>query len=166
MKIICFSKIEGEIKMILKGDSSLLNNKKPFFIPDWSRDVRMTPCVVLRVSRMGKNIGLKFASRYFDAVALGLNIFATDYMSLGDWTRGYAFDFSLPIGQWIDIEENPWRDLVIEMDEAIEKASEVMTIRQGDLIVIDRDIASCQLNKEELIEVYLNNKEMLYCKIK
>ena len=166
MKIICFSKIEGEIKMILKGDSSLLNNKKPFFIPDWSRDVRMTPCVVLRVSRMGKNIGLKFASRYFDAVALGLNIFAADYMSLGDWTRGYAFDFSLPIGQWIDIEENPWRDLVIEMDEAIEKASEVMTIRQGDLIVIDRDIASCQLNKEELIEVYLNNKEMLYCKIK
>lgn len=166
MKIICFSKIEGEIKMILKGDSSLLNNKKPFFIPDWSRDVRMTPCVVLRVSRMGKNIGLKFASRYFDAVALGLNIFATDYMSLGDWTRGYAFDFSLPIGQWIDIEENPWRDLVIEMDEAIEKASEVMTIRQGDLIVIDRDIASRQLNKEELIEVYLNNKEMLYCKIK
>lgn len=166
MKIICFSKIEGEIKMILKGDSSLLNNKKPFFIPDWSRDVRMTPCIVLRVSRMGKNIGLKFASRYFDAVALGLNIFAADYMSLGDWTRGYAFDFSLPIGQWIDIEENPWRDLVIEMDEAIEKASEVMTIRQGDLIVIDRDIASRQLNKEELIEVYLNNKEMLYCKIK
>lgn len=166
MKIICFSKIEGEIKMILKGDSSLLNNKKPFFIPDWSRDVRMTPCVVLRVSRMGKNIGLKFASRYFDAVALGLNIFAADYMSLGDWTRGYAFDFSLPIGQWIDIEENPWRDLVIEMDEAIEKASEVMTIRQGDLIVIDRDIASRQLNKEELIEVCLNNKEMLYCKIK
>lgn len=166
MKIICFSKIEGEIKMILKGDSSLLNNKKPFFIPDWSRDVRMTPCVVLRVSRMGKNIGLKFASRYFDAVALGLNIFAADYMSLGDWTRGYAFDFSLPIGQWIDIEENPWRDLVIEMDEAIEKASEVMTIRQGDLIVIDRDIASRQLNKEELIEVCLNNNEMLYCKIK
>lgn len=166
MKIICFSKIEGEVKMILKGDSSLLNNKKPFFIPDWSRDVRMTPCIVLRVSRMGKNIGLKFASRYFDAVALGLNIFAADYMSLGDWTRGYAFDFSLPIGQWIDIEENPWRDLVIEMDEAIEKASEVMTIRQGDLIVIDRDIASRQLNKEELIEVYLNNKEMLYCKIK
>lgn len=166
MKIICFSKIEGEIKMILKGDSSLLNNKKPFFIPDWSRDVRMTPCVVLRVSRMGKNIGLKFASRYFDAVALGLNIFAADYMSLGDWTRGYAFDFSLPIGQWIDIEENPWRDLVIEMAEAIEKASEVMTIRQGDLIVIDRDIASRQLNKEELIEVCLNNNEMLYCKIK
>lgn len=166
MKIICFSKIEGEIKMILKGDSSLLNNKKPFFIPDWSRDVRMTPCVVLRVSRMGKNIGLNFASRYFDAVALGLDIFAADYMSLGDWTRGYAFDFSLPIGQWIDIEDNPWRDLVIEMDEAIEKASEVMTIRQGDLIVIDRDIASRQLNKEELIEVCLNNNEMLYCKIK
>lgn len=166
MKIICFSQIAGEIKMILKGDSSLLNNKKPFFIPDWSKDVRMTPCVVLRVSRMGKNIGMKFASRYFDAIALGANIYAADYMSLGDWTRGYAFDFSLPIGSWMGIEENPWQDLVLGMDEAIEKASEVMTIRQGDLIVIDRQIASRQLNKEELIEVYHNNNEMLYCKIK
>ena len=64
--------------MVLKGDSSLLVNRKPFFIPDWSSDVRMTPCVVLRVSRLGKHVSARFASRYYDAVAPGLNMQAAD----------------------------------------------------------------------------------------
>jgi 2-keto-4-pentenoate hydratase/2-oxohepta-3-ene-1,7-dioic acid hydratase in catechol pathway len=166
MKIIGFSQIDGEVKMVLKGDSSLLVNRKPFFIPDWSKDVRMTPCVVLRVSKLGKNISRKFASRYYNAVALGLNIFAADYLAAGDWTRAWAFDYSLPMGQWMEIDENPWQDLLIDMDQAIEQASQVMTIRQGDMIVIDRAIAARPLTSEELIEIRQNDKEILYCKIK
>lgn len=166
MKIIGFSEIDGEVKMVLKGDSSLLVNRKPFFIPDWSEDIRMTPCVVLRVSRLGKSIGARFANRYYDAVALGLNIFAADSVAKGDWTRGWAFDFSLPVGKWINIEDNPWQDLVITMDEAIARASAVMTIRQGDMIVIDRKVAARRLEKEEVICVEQNNEEILYCKIK
>lgn len=166
MKIISFSHIDGQIRMALKSDSSLLNNKKPFFIPDWSHDVRMTPCIVLRVSRLGKNIGARFADRYYNAVALGLNIFAADYLEAGDWTRALAFDFSLPIGPWMEIKENPWQDLVIGVEDAIEQASKVMTLRQGDMIVIDRSVAARQLTREEVVEFIHNEKELLYCKIK
>lgn len=166
MKIICFSNIDNDVKMVLKGDSSLLVNHKPFFIPDWSEDIRMTPCIVLRVSRLGKNIGAAFAHRYYDAVALGLNIYAADWVAKGDSIRGWAFDYSLPLGKWIALEENPWKDLVITMDDAIEQASKVMTIRQGDMIVIDRNIASRQLNKEEVIQLENNGEELLSCKIK
>jgi 2-keto-4-pentenoate hydratase/2-oxohepta-3-ene-1,7-dioic acid hydratase in catechol pathway len=166
MKIIGFSKIDGEVKMVLKGDSSLLVNRKPFFIPDWSKDIRMTPCVILRISRLGKNIGLRFANRYYDALALGLNIFAADSVAQGDWTRGWAFDFSLPIGKWIKVEDNPWQDLLINMDEAIARASEVMTIRQGDLIFIDCATSSRALEREEIISVEKDTNELLYCKIK
>lgn len=166
MKIICFSNIDGVVKMILKGDSSLLVNRKPFFIPDWSSDIQMTPCVVIRVSRMGKNIGAAFAHRYYDAVALGLNICAMDYIAKGDWTRGLAFDYSLPMGKWMIIENNPWQEIVIAIDEAIEQASKVMTIRQGDLIAIDCAVAPRKLEKEELIQIEENNEELLYCKIK
>ena len=166
MKIIGFSKIDREVKMVLKGDSSLLVNRKPFFIPDWSKDIRMTPCVILRVSRLGKNIGLRFANRYYDALALGLNIFAADSVAQGDWTRGWAFDFSLPIGKWIKVEDNPWQDLLINMDEAIARASEVMTIRQGDMIYIDCKADARNLVREEVICVQKDNNELLYCKIK
>lgn len=166
MKIISFSNIDGVVKMVLKGDSSLLVNRKPFFIPDWSTDVQMTPCVVLRVSRMGKNVGASFASRYYDAVALGLNIYAADYIEQGDWTRGFAFDYSLPLGKWIALEANPWQETVIAIDKAIEQASKVMTIRQGDLIAIDCAVPPRKLEKEELIQIEQNNEELLYCKIK
>jgi 2-keto-4-pentenoate hydratase/2-oxohepta-3-ene-1,7-dioic acid hydratase in catechol pathway len=99
-------------------------------------------------------------------VALGLNIFAADFVGQGDWIRGWAFDYSLPLGTWIPISNNPWQDLVIDMDSAIELASQVMTLRQGDFIVIDCNVASRQLDKEEVIEIHHNNQEILYCKIK
>jgi 2-keto-4-pentenoate hydratase/2-oxohepta-3-ene-1,7-dioic acid hydratase in catechol pathway len=166
MKIISFSNIDGIVKMVLKSDSSLLVNHKPFFIPDWSNDIRMTPCVVLRVSRLGKNIKANFAHRYYDAVALGLNIYAADYVALGDSVHGWAFDYSLPLGKWIAINDNPWKDLIITMDEAIEHASQVMTIRQGDMIAIDINVESRKLDKEETILVESNGEELLYCKIK
>lgn len=166
MKIICFSNIDGVIKMVLKGDSSLLVNHKPFFIPDWSEDIQMTPCVVLRISRLGKNIGAAFANRYYDAVALGLNIYAADYIAQGDWTQGSAFDYSLPLGKWIAIDDSPWKDLVISMDEAIEQASKVMTLRQGDMIAIDCNTRPRKLDKEEIVQIEKNGEALLYCKIK
>lgn len=165
MKIICFSKIGDTIQMVLKGDSSLLVNRKPFFIPDWSTDVRMTPCVVLRVSRLGKNIGSRFANRYYDSMALGVNIIAADYVAQGDWVRGFAFDYSLPVGEFAPIEQ-PIEGLVLDIDTAVEIASKVMTIRQGDLLVVDRDIAARALLPEEVIREEKDGKEVLYCKIK
>lgn len=152
--------------MVLKCDSSLLVNRKPFFIPDWSGDVRMTPCAVLRVSRLGKNIGVKFASRYYDAVAPAINICAADVLSKGDSVKGWAFDYSLPMGQFVGLSEWHLGDTIISFDEAIHRVSEIMTIRQGDLIFVDCDIVSRPLEKEEVIVVKKEDQELLYCKIK
>ena len=151
--------------MVLKCDSSMLVNRKPFFIPDWSNDVRMTPCAVLRVSRMGKNIGQKFAFRYYDAVAPGLNICAADILAQGDGVKAWAFDYSLPMGKFVDLSQ--WQgETIMSFDEAIHRASEIMTIRQGDLIFVDCNVASRPLVKEEVIVVNHDEQELLYCKIK
>lgn len=165
MKIVGFSNIDNMVQMVLKCDSSILVNRKPFFIPDWSKDVRMTPCAVLRVSRMGKNIGKKFASRYYDAVAPGLNICAADILAQGDGVKAWAFDYSLPLGKFMDLSQ--WqKDTIMSFDEAIHRVSEIMTIRQGDLIFVDCNVASRPLVKEEVIVVNQEEQELLYCKIK
>ena len=166
MKIVGFSQIDSDNKMVLKGDSSLLVNRKPFFVPDWSEDVRMTPCVVLRVSRMGKNIASRFASRYYDAVAPGLNMQATDLLAQGDWTMGWAFDYSLVVGTFVTPELLNDYTTIISADEAIERVSRVMTIRQGDMIYIDCKQDARNLVREEVICVQKDNNELLYCKIK
>ena len=166
MKIVGFSQIDNQVRMVLKGDSSLLVNRKPFFIPDWSEDVRMTPCVVLRVSRMGKNIAAKFACRYYDVIAPALNICAADFVANGDAVRGWAFDYSLVLGQFVAPDQLQHDPSIISFDDAIYRISQVMTIRQGDLIFIDCATSSRQLLPEEVITVENDNNELLYCKIK
>lgn len=170
MKIIGFSNINGTTTMILKGDSSLLVNRKPFFIPDWSSNIQMTPCVVLRVSRLGKNIQAKFAHRYYDAVAYGLNMCAADYLAQADTVRAWAFDYSMVVGTFLDADHDHWLDMdkkiIIPCSEAISQASQVMTIRQGDFIFVNYDIPPRVLAREEVITDYMDNQEILYCKIK
>ena len=172
MKIIGFVYHNGQTEMVLKGDSCLLNGRKPFFMPDWSREIGVTPCLILRVSRLGKEIAYKFADRYYDAIAPGEDFIALDKAREAQaagkpWTEALAFDYSLAIGEWVTGYGLPVTgDYVLSPEEAIEKASKVMTIRQGDLIYIQAMQAPKPVQKEEILRIEIEGKEKLYCKIK
>ena len=180
MKIIGFvykdEKVKGERpwEMVLKGDSCLLNGRKPFFTPDQSNEIGATECCILRVSRLGKEISLKFADRYYDAIAPGVDFVALDKLREAQetgsaWTTAIAFDYSLAIGEWIDKEESSKlkvESYLLSPEQAIVEASKVMTIRQGDLIYIQVKRAPRIVQKEEIIRTVIDGEEKLYCKIK
>ena len=170
MKIIGFIYREGRPGMVLKGDSCLLNGRKPFFMPDGSHEIGVTDCIILRVSRLGKEIAPKFADRYYDAVAPGADFIALDKAREAQaegkpWTEALAFDYSLAIGDWTNGE---WMngDWIMTPEEAISEASRLMTIRQGDLIYIQAKQAPRPVQKEEIIRCEIDGEEKLYCKIK
>lgn len=161
--------------MVLKGDSCLLNGRKPMFIPEWTKELAVTECLILRVSRLGKEIAPKFADRYYDAAALGADFVATDVLREAQeakrpWTQALAFDYSLAIGEWSDVQRDEVQctkdNYVLTPEEAIVAASKVMTIRQGDLIYIQKKQAPRPVQKEEIIRVEIDGEEKLYCKIK
>ena len=169
--------------MVLKGDSCLLNGRKPFFVPEWTKELGVTDCMILRVSRLGKEIAPKFASRYYDAVAPGADFIALDIAREAQadgrpWTRAIDFDYSLAIGEWTEVKSEGMKELMSEgmkelmseliltPEEAIAEASKVMTIRQGDLIYIQAKQAPRIVHKEEIIRVEIDGEEKLYCKIK
>ena len=176
MKIIGFIYHESGVQMVLKGDSCLLNGRKPMFIPDGTSKLGVTECVILRVSRLGKEIAPKFASRYYDAVAPGADFIAMDLARKAQsegkpWTEAIAFDYSLAIGEWINNDEMSTTELlndelIISPEEAIARASKLMTIRQGDLIYIQKADAPRKVEKEDIIRIEINGEEKLYCKIK
>lgn len=183
MKIIGFiyrngegREAKGEWEMVLKGDSCLLNGRKPLFMPEWTNALAVTECMILRVSRLGKEIAPKFANRYYDAVAPGADFVALDRLQEAKaagmpWTQAIAFDYSLAIGEWINNDEMSATtllndELIISPEEAIAEASKVMTIRQGDLIYIQHKAAPRPVQKEEEISVTIDGEEKLYCKIK
>ena len=162
--------------MVLKGDSCLLNGRKPLFMPEWTKELGVTECMILRVSRLGKEIAPKFASRYYDAVAPGADFIALDLAREAQkagrpWTEALAFDYSLAIGEWMEAYPQPLpigkgEEWLLTPEEAIARASKVMTIRQGDLIYIQRKQAPRTVSKEEIIRVEIDGEEKLYCKIK
>lgn len=161
--------------MVLKGDSCLLNGRKPMFIPEWTKELAVTECLILRISRLGKEIAPKFADRYYDAVAPGADFVATDVLREAQeakrpWTQALAFDYSLAIGEWSDVQRDEVQctkdNYVLTPEEAIVAASKVMTIRQGDLIYIQKKQAPRPVQKEEIIRVEIDGEEKLYCKIK
>lgn len=176
MKIIGFVYHNGSTEMVLKGDSCLLNGRKPFFMPDWTNEVGVTDCIILRVSRLGKEISPKFAHRYYDAITPGADFIALDVAREAQqagkpWTKAIAFDYSLAIGEWINNDEMSAAELlndelIISPEEAIAQASKVMTIRQGDLIYIQKRQSPKLVQKEDTISADLNGEEKLYCKIK
>lgn len=166
MKIVGFTNIENDLKMVLKSDSSLMVNRKPFFIPDWSEDVQFTPCVVVRVCKLGKHVAAKFAYRYYDCIAPSMNIHAEDFRIQGDFIRTWAFDNALPVGTFMSLDKYMPNDLVLSIDEAICEVSRLMTIRQGDLIFIDRMVPARKLVREEVLREEVDGEEVFYCKIK
>ena len=108
MKIIGFVYRDGKSEMVLKGDSCMLNGRKPMFMPDRTQELGATECVILRVSRLGKEIAPRFASRYYDAVAPGADFIALDIAREAQangrpWTKAIDFDYSLAVGEWMEI---------------------------------------------------------------
>ena len=145
-----------EQEFLLKGDSALLVNKKPFFVPEKTLCLAAHPCVVMRISKLGKNISPRFAYRYIDAIAAGLHIEDEGMLSLArkeghSWTAAIAADGSLPVGAFLPLpdegyecnfrfflegEEKHIRLAELPIAEAVTAVSRVMTIRQGDMLFL------------------------------
>ena len=172
MKIIGFTSFDGDKpQILLKGDSCLLVNRKPFFAPDWTKELRAKPCIVLRVSRLGKSIVSRFADRYYDVFAHGYDIFAQDKLIQAQqsghaWTEATCFDYSLVVGEWQLPNFLPAEGLCISPSEAIVRASRLMTIRQGDLIYIHAHADARSIQRDEVLCGPSGDEESLYCKIK
>ena len=176
---------------MLKSDSSLLVNRKPLFVPDWLHELQALPCWVLRVSRLGKCIAPRFASRYYDAVAAGVDFFSADKLreALAEgrpWTEAVAFENSLAVGEMEEvgskklevrwelrrgdemIEQMTWAPEGMQdaLDQAVARVSDLLTIRQGDLIYVAMNTRPWQLQQEDILRCTNDEQERLYCKIK
>jgi len=156
VKIAGLTYYKGLYHYTMKCDASLLNQRKPFFVPDWANDFRYTPCWVARICRLGKCIEEKYAERYYDAVAFGLDFVAWDIMDQ-HYALATAFDSSLCVGEFASASEQNKAAIA----KAIHQVSQIVTLRMGDLVYIDLEQEAEAIRPEQVIEM-----NHLYCKIK
>jgi len=109
--------------IFMKPDTALLKGGKPFYLPDFSEGkYTIETELVIKVSRLGKNIAEQFADRYYEEITVGIDFTARDLQrKLKErglpWEIAKAFDNSAPVGEFISKEEVPdIRDVPFHLD--------------------------------------------------
>lgn len=147
--------------LFMKPDTALLSGEKnDFYIPDFSNEIHYEAEVVVKISKVGKNIAERFAHRYYDEISLGIDFTARDIQSdlkkkSLPWEISKAFDNSAVVGRFISKEffKKPLSDLNFQLaidevvvqkgntsemihpvDKIISFASRFFTLKTGDLI--------------------------------
>lgn len=142
----------------LKADTALLRNNDAFYIPDGVGRVVAEPHIVLRISRLAKCIGERFASRCVDAVLGGVSFTPIEQLEALrceglPWDEAIGYDHSSALSlellghdamlqgaQFYINGELQLRlsiaDMVFTHDRIVSHLSEAMTLRIGDLVYL------------------------------
>lgn len=175
-----------EPAIFMKGDSALLKDGKPFFIPDFSQEVHYETEIVVRIDRLGKNIAQRFARRYYSELTVGIDFTARDLQhklrAEGlPWEISKAFDNSAAIGAFIPVEkagdinrvafhldingvraqEGNTSDMLFKVDEIIAYVSRFFTLKIGDLIYTGTPAGVGPVKINDHLQGYVNEDKVL-----
>ena len=179
-------KTPSEPVIFTKADSALLKPGRPFFVPDDMGRIDYEAEVVVRICRLGKNIPVRFAHRYYDALTLGIDFTARDLQRKAreagqPWTICKGFDGSAAIGEWVSKEkfldvqrlsfhlningataqEGYTGDMLYKVDEIIAYISQFFTLKTGDLLYTGTPAGVGPVHIGDHLEGWLEERKVL-----
>lgn len=198
MKIICIgrnylkhvremdSPVPQEPIFFLKPESAIIKKNKPFFLPDFSKEIHHEVELVLQISRLGKNIAPEFAHRYYDEIGVGIDFTARDIQRKCKenglpWEIAKAFDGAAPLGKFVKketlgnvanidfkleindrtVQHGNTRDLIFPFDELIAYVSRFLTLKTGDLIFTGTPEGVGPVKRNDELKAYINDELLL-----
>ena len=197
MKIICIGRnyvkhaqelnhdVPAEPVFFMKPDSALLKDNKPFFLPDFSKEIHHEIELVIKISRLGKNIEARFAQRYYEEIGLGIDFTARDLqrqlIEKGlPWEKAKAFDSSAVLGKFMTtselgdlghilfslkrngeiVQSGDSQLMIFPFDTIIEHVSKYVTLKIGDLIYTGTSAGVGPVAIGDRLEGYIGEKKM------
>ena len=171
-----------------KADSALLKDHKPFFIPDHMGRIEYETELVVRICKLGKSIPARFASRYYDAVTVGIDFTARELQAKlkakgQPWELAKGFDGSAVIGDWMELDKI--KDIQMTrfhldingktvqegcscdmLYKVIAYISQYFTLKTGDLLYTGCPTGCGPVQIDDHLEGYLEDRKVLdfYCK--
>ena len=174
-----------------KPESSLNRDGKPFFVPDFAERFDYETEIVVRINKLGKNIGERFAYRYYDELTVGIDFTARDLQEKlkGNglpWDICKGFDGAAAIGEFVNKSELPdvqnlnfrldvdgrtvqkgWTgDMIFTVDKIISYVSKFFTLKTGDLIFTGTPVGVGPVSENQLLEGFVEDRKLLELKVK
>lgn len=177
--------------LFLKPDTSILLNKNPFFIPEFSNDVQYEVEILVKIKKLGKYIDQKFAHKYYDEIGLGIDFTARDLQQqLKEkglpWEKAKAFDGAAVIGNFLQkstfksvdninfmlkkngmaVQEGNTSLMLWKIDALIEYISKYFTLKIGDVIFTGTPSGVGKVMPNDLLTGFIEDKELFSIKVK
>lgn len=170
-----------------KPDTALLRNGSPFYYPDFSSDIHHEVELVLRICKEGKNIQEKFATKYFDAITVGVDFTARDLQQKAKekglpWDIAKGFNGSAPLSdKFIPVAEfKNLKDInfsltinggirqqgntslmIFSFEYVISYLSRFFTLRTGDLIFTGTPKGVGPVQPGDTLSAFIENEKLL-----
>ena len=177
--------------IFMKADSSVLLKKFPFVIPEFTNDVHHEVELLVKINKVGKYIDKKFAHKYYDEIGLGIDFTARDLQSkLKEkglpWEKAKAFDGSAVISDFLpknnfsslesinfelrknnEVAQKGNSNLMLwNIDELSSYVSQFFTLKKGDIIFTGTPKGVAKVAPGDLLEGYLEGKQMFKINVK
>jgi 2-keto-4-pentenoate hydratase/2-oxohepta-3-ene-1,7-dioic acid hydratase in catechol pathway len=185
------NEVPEEPVIFIKPKSALLQSHTPFYYPDFSNELHYEVELVLRVCKNGKYVNERQASKYYNAISVGIDFTARDIQ--GElkkkglpWEKAKAWDNSAILGKWKDITpellkkpihfslkkngEDVQRglssDMIFTFDQIVANISNYFSLNIGDLIYTGTpaDVGECVVG--DLLEGFLEEEKLFGLEVK
>lgn len=144
--------------IFMKPDTALLRENKPFYYPDFSKEIHYEVELLVKIKKEGKSVEPKFAHKYYDEIGLGIDFTARDLQNeLKDkglpWERSKAFNDSAVISKFVskegfdianinfglslngsEVQKGNTSLMLWPVDELIAHVSKFFTLKIGDIL--------------------------------
>lgn len=203
MKIICIGKNYREtiekfdkttvqpIVVFMKPDTAIHNLEIPYYIPDFTQDLHYEIELVLKINQNGKCISEKFAHKYYDEIAVGIDFTACDLQAdLSQkglpWELAKAFDGSAIVGKFVSketiessssiqfhldkngstVQNGNTTQMLRGFDVIISEVSQFFTLRKGDVIFTGTPKGAGKVTTGDVLEGFLMGEKGFSLKIR
>ena len=185
------SAIPDEPVIFMKPKSALLQPHTPFYYPEFTNELHYECELVLRISKNGKYIQDKFASKYYDAITVGIDFTARDIQNELKakglpWEKAKAWDNSAAVGKWVPlaeiknrkdisfalyknkelVQQDNSKNMIHDFDYIVSYISNFFSVNIGDLIYTGTPAGVGELVVGDELEGMMNNEQLLTLEIK
>ena len=185
------NKLSKEPVIFLKPDTSIIKKNDPFFIPSFSNYIDHEVELIIKINRIGKHIQKKFSHKYYQEISLGIDFTARklqDQLKKDGlpWEKSKSFDGSALVGKWISkdnfrdlnsinfelfknkisIQKENTSRMIWDIDSIISYCSTYFTLKIGDIIFTGTPKGVSNVKKNDILEGFIEGKEVFSLKIK
>jgi 2-keto-4-pentenoate hydratase/2-oxohepta-3-ene-1,7-dioic acid hydratase in catechol pathway len=206
MKIICIGRnyvdhakelnnpVPKQPMVFMKPPSALLVNNKPFYYPEFTKDLHYEVEVVLKIGKNGRHVQPDFAKDYYPEIGLGIDFTARDIQQRckdkgHPWEIAKAFDGSAVISDFLPLDRfnrnaivfglrkngeqvqlGNTKDMIFDFDQLIVYVSQFFKLQMGDLIYTGTPAGVGPVQIGDTLEGFMETRtetvEMFRCEVK